>query len=72
MRVDVLLDLVHELIVMGSFADVGQLALAVAVDQQHCGGKVGVVVAGEPLDQRSLTPSERPDLRVVLAAWPGC
>src|SRR5439155_7360266 len=55
-------DLVHELVVMRSFAaerDVGQLAGTVAVDQQHLGGQVGAVVAGEPLDQVENQVQER-------------
>jgi hypothetical protein len=58
-QVDVLLDLVHELVVVRPLAaerDVRELARAVAVDQQDLGGQVGAVVTGEALDQVPMSP----------------
>src|SRR6266851_4746427 len=53
-QVDMLLHLVHDWIVMRSFPaerDVGELAGAVAVDQENLGGEVGAVMTGETLDE---------------------
>src|SRR5262249_41461501 len=53
-QVDVLLDLVHDQVVVRSFPaerDVGELAGAVPVDQEDLGGEVGAVVTGETFDE---------------------
>jgi hypothetical protein len=54
MGVDVLLDLVHEQVVVapsGERGDIRQLAGAVPVDDQHPGGQVGPRMPAEALDQ---------------------
>src|SRR5205807_1806566 len=54
LQVDVLLNLVHDQVVVRSFPaerDVGELAGAVAVDQEDLGGEVGAVVTGETFDE---------------------
>jgi hypothetical protein len=51
-QVDVLLDLVHDQVVVSSFPaerDAGELAGAVAIDQEDLGGQVGAVVTCETL-----------------------
>jgi len=53
-HVHVLLDLVHDHVVMRSFpaeCNIGELAGAVAVNQEDLGGQVGAVVAGETFDE---------------------